>query len=459
MKSLLDTRPRNASPVPLVGRAATWATRFVNRTDTRAQLATYEAVSTLHAIVEKIATATAGVRWCLYKYPKSGDPEGRKEITRHPALDLWNRPNPFQTRMAFVEAFMQHLELAGEADWVVSRAAGTTIPAELWLVRPDRMTPAAHPTEFLTGWVYTAPDGETVPLGKDEVVQIKTPNPLDPYRGLSPVSAAMVDLEAWQLAAQWNLNFFHNSAQPGGIIQVPNRLTDELFNEMRDRWREQHQGVQNSHRVAILENATYVPNGYSMKDMDFVALRGLSSEIIREAYGFPKPMLGGTEDVNKAAAWAAQVIFARWLIKPRLERIREALNTQVLPLYGSLGDRLCFEFENPIPEDREDDDRERTSISTAVSQLVTAGAYLPDVLAAYGLPAIRLKDEVVPPTPEPAADPDQPTEPDPGDPSEGTEPPEQGDGQGDDGETEGPEDVREMLRTARRAAARLTRGR
>ena len=58
----------------------------------------------MSATTEPVATATAGVRWCLYKYPKSGDPEGRKEILRHPALDLWNRPNPFQTRMAFVEA-------------------------------------------------------------------------------------------------------------------------------------------------------------------------------------------------------------------------------------------------------------------------------------------------------------------------------------------------------------------
>ena len=84
-----------------------------------------------------------------------------------------------------------------------------------------------------------------------------------------------------------------------------------------------------------------------------------------------------------------------------------------------------------------------------------AQRFVDDVLAAYGLPAIRLRDEVMPPDPEPAADPDETTEPDPGDPGEGTEPPEQDPTEGDGEDDQGPEDVREMLRTARRAAARL----
>ena len=276
--------------------------------------------------------------------------------------------------------------------------------------------------------------------------------------------AAMIDLEASQLAAQWNLNFFHNSATPGGVIEVPRELKDAEFETMLMRWREAHKGVANAHRVAILENAKFVPQTYTMRDMEFVGLRGLSREIIRESFGFPLPMLGGVQDVNKAAAWAAQVIFARWLVKPRLETWREALNTFLLPMYGTLGERLMFDFENPIPEDREDDDRERTSKSTAVSQVVAAGAYLPDALEAYGLPAMRRTVDV-------DAEASTDAEPDPGDPDEPTEPgttppaPDEGDdgeGQGDAGddpaEPAPAEDVAAMLRSAR-AAAERTRSR
>lgn len=425
--------------------------RIVNRTDTLAQLSTYESVSTLHAIVNRTSEAVAAVRWHVYRMPRSGDPEGRREVLKHPVLDLLNRPNPFYTRTRFMRAAQQHAELAGEADLVVALHPDLGIPTELWLARPDRMAPVPHPTEFLTGWVYTSPDGEVVPLQTREVGQLLAgPNPLEPYRGLSPVPAMMIDLEASSLAAQWNLNFFHNSASPGGVIEVPKELGDAEFRRLTERWREQHRGVGNAHRVAILENAKFVPQLYTMRDMEFVGLRGLSSEIIREGFGFPKPMLGGTEDVNKAAAWAAQVIFARWLVKPRLEAWRELFDTWLLPLYGPLGERLCTDFDNPIPEDREDDDRERTSKSTAVSQVVAAGAYLPDALDAYGLPPMRIAAEVAAEQAaaagEPAPDPDEPAEPDPADPDEADEPTETA-----------TDDVADMLRTARAAAERRKR--
>lgn len=458
MRALLAPRTlRNSSPVPLAARSAAWATRYVNRHDTRAQMATYESVSTLHAIVNSISTSVAAVRWHLYKTHRSGDPSKRKEVTKHPALQVWNRPNPHQTRMQFVRAQQQHLELAGEADWIVSRPAGMTIPSELWLVRPDRMAPVPHPTDFLSGWVYTSPDGEQVPLEVNEVLQPKYPNPMDPYRGLSPVPSAMIDLEAAQLAAQWNLNFFYNSAEPGGVIEVPRSLTDPEFKTMRERWAETHKGVANAHRVAILENGKWVPRGYSMRDMEFVGLRGLSSEIIREAFAYPKPMLGGTEDVNKAAAWAAQVIMARWLVAPRLEILREILNVFFLPMFGSLADGHEFDFENPVPEDREDDDRERTSKSTAVTQLVAAGAYLPDVLEAYELPAMRRTVDV---DAEAAADPDEADEPaveEPADPDDAPPAPDNDPDEADQPDEPATEQVAAMLRRARDAAERLLR--
>lgn len=452
MRALLDRRPsagpRNETPIPYVPRALSWLTREVDRTNTAAQLSVYESVSTLHAIVNRIMTGTAGVPWHLYRLPRSGDPEGRKLVmTPHPIKTLLNRANPFFTRIAFMQAAQQHEDLAGESCWTVVRHPTLGVPIELWLARPDRMTPTPHPTKFIDGWIYRAPDGQEVELTNDEVVQVKAgPHPMSPYRGLSAVPPAMIDLEAWDLAARWNLNFFHNSAQPGGIIESPRELTDPEFERFTKRWREQHRGVANAHRVAILEGMTWKDRSYSPKDMEFVNLRAFSSETIREAFGFPKPMLGGTDDVNKAAAWAAQTIFARWLVKPRLELKREAWNEQIIPMFGALGDRMMVDFDNPIPEDREDDDRERNSKSSSVAALVNAGAYLADALDAYGLPPMRRTADV---EAEAGAEP----EPDPGDPAEPTEP-----GVADPDEpVPGTDEVAAMLREARAAAARFRR--
>jgi phage portal protein BeeE len=71
---------------------------------------------------------------------------------------------------------------------------------------------------------------------------------LDPYRGLSPVLSILPDLDTSRYAAEWSRAFFINSAQPGGIIEVPQPLSDPDFDQLRDRWNEQHKGVGNAHR-------------------------------------------------------------------------------------------------------------------------------------------------------------------------------------------------------------------
>jgi HK97 family phage portal protein len=203
---------------------------------------------------------------------------------------------------------------------------------------------------------------------------------------MGPVQAAMIDLDSARYSAEWNRNFFLNSAEPGGIIQVDKRLTDDEFNEMTDRWREQHQGVSQAHRVAVIEQGQWVNRSMSMRDMQFQELRNVSREIIREAFGIHAHMLGISEDVNKANAEAGEMSFARWLVKPRCERIKQVLNSKLLPMFGATSTGVEFDHDRVVPEDREADDRERTSKAQAAQLLVVAGYDPAAVALAVGLP-------------------------------------------------------------------------
>jgi phage portal protein BeeE len=84
-----------------------------------------------------------------------------------------------------------------------------------------------------------------------------------------------------------------------------------------------------------------------MRDMQFEQLRRFSRETFRQAYGFPKPLLGDVEDVNRANAEAAEVVFSRCLRVARLNRWRTMLNDDFLPLFGPGG--VEFDYANPIP--------------------------------------------------------------------------------------------------------------
>ncbi|KKK90437.1 hypothetical protein LCGC14_2723000, partial [marine sediment metagenome] len=281
------------------------------------------------------------------------------------------------------------IDLVGEAWWIVARSTlGFGPPLELWPVRPDRMAPVPDPTEFLKGYVYFSPDGEKVLLGVDDVVQLKMPNPLDPYRGLGPVQSILADLDSERYSAAWNRNFFLNGAEPGGIIEVDRRLDDAEFGELSTRWKEQHQGVANAHRVAILEQGKWVDRKMSQKDMQFIQLRKTSQDTIIQAFGFPRPLLGITESVNRANAEAAELMYARWLLVPRLERIKDALNTRLLPLFGTSTKGMEFDFCSPVPTDRDQDTAEMTAKTDGAKSLVEAGYDPADVLEAVGLPAM-----------------------------------------------------------------------
>jgi phage portal protein BeeE len=186
----------NKAPVAFTGRGAFSA--FPNtRNDPTAQMKAMGANGTLFAIVNRTSNAVSQVEWKLWRKAKSGKPEDRTEVTSHLALDVWERPNPFMTRQEFVEIGQQHLDLTGEGWWVIGR--NTTlkaIPLELWPVRPDRMAPVPHVTDYLAGYVYTNPDGEKIPLRLDDVIFMRSPNPMDPYRGMGPVQAILTDLDS-----------------------------------------------------------------------------------------------------------------------------------------------------------------------------------------------------------------------------------------------------------------------
>lgn len=399
---------RNRTPVPYSSRTGGGVGRSFSGGSTMTnQLEAYGSLGTLFSIVRTISIAVSRVDWHLYRQqvdgrrvtPHPDNNQHRTEVTRHAAVDLWNRPNKFMTGKYFRHASQQYLELVGESCTVVVRDATFGIPLELWPVRPDRMTPVPHPTEFLAGWIYTGPTGEKVPLGVDDVIQVKFPNPLDAYRGLGPVQAAMVDVDSARYSAEWNRNFFRNSAEPGGVIEFEDELSDAEFETFQERWRESHQGVSNAHRVAILEQgAKWKPTQFSPKDMQFAELRGVSRELLREAFAMHGHMLGISQDVNKANAEAGESSFARWLVVPRADDWKDMLNYTLLPMFDA--SNVEFDHDRVVPEDREADDRERTSKANAVAALVGTGRYDPDgALEAFGLPPIATVEAPAPTAP------------------------------------------------------------
>lgn len=370
------------TPVPYTP-AGLYQGRFVGQQrDRTAQLRAVEQNPLLFSIVNRTSTAVAELTWRLYR--KTPNPEvttDRVEVFSHPLLSLLRKPNSFMSGASLFERSQQHVDLTGEGYWAVNKLTPTGLPLELWPIAPNRMDPVKHDKKFMTGWIYTGLGGEEIPLRLDEVIQFQMPNPSDPYRGLGPVQAMLLEIEAYRYSVEWNRNFFINSAMPGGIIRVPKNLSDPEFDKLVTRWNEQHKGVSRAQRVGILEDAEWQDIGLSQRDMQFAELQTQSRDRMMEGYGISGAVMGVTEDVNRSNAEAGKAMFAELLTVPRANRFKGGINALLLPQYGKGADDVYeVDFDSPVPKDVELENQTLTAKANAASVFVMAGWAPDDVL-------------------------------------------------------------------------------
>lgn len=401
-------------PVPMSARNRGRGLMFdlgAGRASREQQLRAYGKSGTIFSIVSLLQSAPAGPDWHLYKKSKTDGrrrystadhgSDQRVEVLTHAAISLWNKPNDFHSAFEFREGCNQHLELTGETFWVLNKEQ-TNFPTSMWYVRPDRMEPVPDPDDYLLGWVYTGPNGEQVPLQVDEVIQEKLPDPLDPFRGLGPVASILPNIQQQEYATLYQRNLFINGADPGGVITVDKRLSEPEWDEFVERWRESHQGVARAGRVGILENgATWTDAGHSNKDLEYGQLRLANRDEMREAWRIHKAMLGTVEDVNRANAETGEETFTSWLTIPRLDRRKDTLNCKLLPQFGSTGEGVEFDYDDPSPDNREEDAAELTAKANAAAVLVKAGFDASEVCEVVGLPDMSFVPPPAPVAPKP----------------------------------------------------------
>lgn len=406
---------RNQAPVPYVGRGlqGRWGDR-ANRAGIVTQLDAMSGSAALFAIVNRTSTAVARETWHMHRrrpgavceYGQDGEKcgaAGVELVEKHPALTVLNRPTPFYTTQEFFESGQQHVDLTGEGWTIVGRAG--RMPYELWTARPDRMIVVTDQRDFLTGYIYVDPDGQEIPVRKEDVLSIRMPNPKDPYRGMGPVQTVLANVDSGGYSAEWNANFFKNGARPGGIVKLSRKMSDVDFATLVERFNFNHRGTANANRTAFLEEGEWVDvKPMSIKDMQFVETSNLNRDTVLLAYGISKFAVGVVDDINRATADASKAWFGETMTVPRLDRWRGMLNTDFLPQFpGHVPGELSFAYSNPVPADREAARLDKTAAVEQYVALVGAGADRAAAAEYAGLPVMDVDPDWQRPPAGPAA--------------------------------------------------------
>ena len=313
--------------------------------NTRGFLSAYGEIYSLFGISLRIATAVSEVKWRLYKGSERSE---RTQISDHPILKLLDFANEFQTGQEIMELLELHMDLAGKAYWFLPKNK-LGVPAEIWVLPPHLVKIVPSKEKFIAGYIFDS-GGEKIPLGTDEVIRFPMPDPLNLYGGVGFAQAAAVELDSEIYSGKWNRNFFYNSARPDAALEFEGNLTDDQFEKLKEQWQSRHQGLSRAHKIAILQGGIkYRQIQIAQKDMDFLQLRKQTRENLMFAFGMPQSVMGVSENVNRANAEAGDYTFARWLVRPRLIRIKNKLNEQLLPMFP-MAKGVELDFDEVVPE-------------------------------------------------------------------------------------------------------------
>lgn len=311
----------------------------------------------VYSAVSAIADAVMELKLRLYKTDAKGE---IVEVLEHKALDLLYKVNPFMTFTDHIWLTQQYLELAGEAPWFVDRGDGENPgePENILLIDPTKLFIKKNEDKSgmlgpVGGYMYKLNPKLTLDLRVDEVIFLKYPDPVNPWRGKGTLQAAATSVDVDNFSEEYNRRFFYNGGRPDSILTTPNKLNEKQRGAIRSDLNKLYKGVKNAQKMAILEDGLeWKPMALTGKDMEFMQQMKFSRDKILSLFRVPKSIVSITEDVNLANAKTGELIFAKWTIRPKMTRLVAQLNEFYLPMFKGT-ENMFLSFDDPVPEDIE----------------------------------------------------------------------------------------------------------
>ena len=302
----------------------------------------------VYRCVNEIAKGASAVPFVI----KAGD----QIIEQHPLINLLNRPNPLQSYSEFFNSLFGYVLLSGNS-YILKVGSELGQPKELHLLRPDRINikGAGNPIPDKYEYVINGKVHQTFLVdqenGFSELKHVKLWNPLDDYYGLSPMSAAAVEIDQFNMASKHNVNLLSNGARPSGAVifkpqdesGFPVNLSESQRQQLLTDLNNRFSGAGNAGRPMLLEgDFDWKEMGLSPKDMDFLNLKNMSATDIAMCFGVPSQLVGVPDAQTYSNVAEARLALYEETIIPHLRKLASDLNEWLVPMFD---ERLTLEYD------------------------------------------------------------------------------------------------------------------
>ena len=265
------------------------------RSGVRVNEATAVRVPAVFAAVRVISETLAALPIHLYRKRDDG---GRDMETGHRAAQLISGPpNPEMTSYTLKQATQGHVCLWGNGYWEIERDRAGRLKG-FWPIQPDKV----HFTRIDRKPVYVVRMPQKtglkdVALRPEQVLHVKA------FGGTGTMGTSPI----WQCAEALGLAlateahgaaFFGNGSTPGGVLTTEVPLKDEAYQRLKKSWEQGHRGLDQAHRVAILEQGVkWEQTGMPARDAQMIETREFQISEIARIFRVPPHKIA---DLSKA---------------------------------------------------------------------------------------------------------------------------------------------------------------
>lgn len=328
----------------------TWAANTFGKWNRKKLMQQYKGL--VYTLVNAIAEDFAKYEPIFWKVDNR---TGQKKQYQHPFAKVLENPNPSLSKFDLLVATASFLELTGDAFWYYAVGERTRQPKEIYLMRPDRVEVVVDgDTGEVMGYKFRNDDGTKVPLEVDEVEHIKTFNPLNQYRGMGTLEAAILYVEIENDTSTFQRNFMKNQATPSGVLTISGKIEKEAFNKLKTQWKEKQAGLANVGKTLFIReaDAKFTKVGLGLDELDLKALKELSEGKLFKMFRVPKIILGDTDQngLGRANAEVADYIFAKRTIDPKQTRLDDAIQKALKRSFKD--ENTVVGHVSQIPEDK-----------------------------------------------------------------------------------------------------------
>lgn len=258
--------------------------------------------------------------------------------TYSPAFSpVLRKPNRFQNRIQFIEAWITSKLMRGNAYQLKQRDLRGVVEA-LYPLDPQRVTPLIAPD----GAVYyqlnednlVGLDGAQIVVPASEIIHDRMNCLFHPLVGLSPLYAAAATAEQGLKIQKNSTAFFGNSSRPGGVLIAPGPISEANAKLLKEHWNQNYTGA-NAGRIAVLgDNMKFESMRMSAVESQLIEQMNLSAQVICAAFHVPPFMIGMGQEPTYSNGETRTSHYYSQCLQSLIEHMEEALD-EGLGLLGS----------------------------------------------------------------------------------------------------------------------------